>query len=59
MSTIIARTYSGAIDLWHGVPNLKDAVIINVKYDESEYATSLIIKDVKGIIHTIIIRDMN
>lgn len=55
MSNIIARTYMGARNLYHGIPNLKDAIIIDVIYEEEEYITTLILKDIKGQEHKITI----
>lgn len=55
MSNIIARTYMGARDLYHGIPNLKDAVIIDVIYEEEEYRTTLILRDISGQEHQITI----
>lgn len=57
MSVIIARTYSGAIDLYHGIPNLLNATIENITYDntDSDYVTTLVIKDINGNIHRIMI----
>ena len=61
MAYIIARTYSGAMDLYHGIPNLLNATIVDVEYDNShrDYRTTLIIKDVKGNLHRIEIADGN
>ena len=57
MSTIITRTYSGAIDLYHGIPNLLNATIEDITYDntDSDYVTTLVIKDTKGNLHRIMI----
>lgn len=62
MTHIIARTHMGARDLFHGVPNLKWATIIEVVHPQSpvagtspEFGTTLIIKDTKGQIHKITI----
>lgn len=45
----------GARDLYHGIPNLKDAVIIDVIYEEEEYRTTLILRDISGQEHQITI----
>lgn len=57
MSYIVARTYSGGRDLNLGVPDLKDAKIIDVNYREtnSDYETELVIECTKGFIHKIMI----
>lgn len=61
MSYIIARTYSGVIDLYHGIPDLLNATVENVEYDNShgDYRTTLVIKDIKGNLHRIEIADAN
>jgi hypothetical protein len=57
MSSIITRTYFGARDLYHGIPDLKNSTVIDVIYEKDfeDYRTTLIFKDVKGIEHTITI----
>ena len=59
MSNIIARTYSGAIDLYHGMPNLLNSTIEDVTYDDThdDHRTTLVIRDVKGILHNITIAE--
>jgi hypothetical protein len=54
---IIARTYCGVIDLYHGIPDLLNATIENVEYDNSneEYKTILTLRDFKGNLHNITI----
>ena len=55
MAYIITRTYSGGIDLFHGLPDLLNATVEDVLYDNSnkEYKTTLVLKDVKGNLHSI------
>jgi len=61
MSNILARCYYGAQDLYHGIPELKDAVIIDVirDADSKDYRTTLVLKDVHGTIHHITIAQAN
>jgi hypothetical protein len=61
MSVIITRTYSGAIDLYHGIPNLLNATVEEVTYnnEHGEYETTLVLKDINGKLHSIIIADAN
>ena len=58
---VIARTYSGAIDLYQGTPDLLKASVVDVEYDNSyrDYRTTLVLKDVKGNLHRIEIADCN
>lgn len=61
MAYIIARTYSGAIDLYHGIPNLLNSIVVDVEYDNlhGEYRTTLVLKDIKGNLHKIEIANGN
>jgi hypothetical protein len=61
MSRIITRTYSGAIDLYHGLPDLLNAIVIDVDYDNrnEDHMTTLVFKDVKGNEHRISIAEEN
>lgn len=54
---IIARAYSGAIDLYHGIPDLLNAIVEDVEYDNTneEYKTILTLKDANGNLHKITI----
>ena len=54
---IIARTYIGAIDLYSGVPDLEDGVVVAVvpHPDSTDYRTDIVIRDKKGNHHTITI----
>jgi hypothetical protein len=58
LSNIITRSYSGARDLYNGIPNLKNSTVVDVIYekDSEDYKTILIFKDVKGNEHSIIIK---
>lgn len=57
MSTIIARTYSGAIDLYHGIPNLLNATVVDIEYGDSEECeTILVLKGVNDNLHRITIK---
>lgn len=57
MSIIITRTNVGAIDLYNGIPNLKNAMVENIIYDDTyeDYRTILVLRDVSGNQHRIII----
>ena len=57
MSYLIARTYNGGKDLYHGVPDLMNGKIINVVSSKTndDYVTELEIQSVNGNIHTIAI----
>ncbi|NFH01307.1 hypothetical protein FC831_13650 [Clostridium botulinum] len=54
---IIGRCYSGVCDLYHGVPNLKDAKITRVESNikNNEYEVVLYITDKDSINHKIIL----
>lgn len=57
MNNIVARTYSGGIDLYHGLPDLLDAKVVDVQYNHSDgdYQTTLVLEDSKGKLHQIMI----
>lgn len=57
MSSIIARTYCGGKDLFHGIPDLVGAVVIEVVTEPitDEYRTKIVLKDKRGKLHEIII----
>lgn len=57
MTRIKAYAHIGAYDLYHGLPNLKDAKIIDVNYglDRTECSTILTIQDKEGNMHEITI----
>ena len=58
MSTIIARTYSGARDLYFDLPDLLNATVEEVTHKDNtnkDYETELMLKDTKGNLHRIII----
>jgi hypothetical protein len=61
MSRVIARTYCGAIDLYHGLPDLLSATVIDVDYDNrnEDHMTTLVFKDTKGNEHRISIAEAN
>lgn len=58
MTNIIARTYMGARDLFHGYPDLTGAEVVQtiIHEDAEDYTTTLVLRDVKGIEHKLIIK---
>lgn len=42
MQVIIARTYAGAVDLYHGVPDLEKAEFQGVEYVEDGTKTTVL-----------------
>jgi hypothetical protein len=59
MAYIIARASSGAIDLYHGIPNLQGAKVVNIEYDDKDgdLCTTLVFKDIMGKEHKIAIAE--
>lgn len=57
MSHIIARCYTGAIDLYHGIPDLLGAKIVDIQYNryDDDYQTTLILENEDGKTHQITI----
>lgn len=55
---MIARTYAGAINLYHGVPSLEGATVVKVIHepDSKEYSTKLVLRTPSGEEHTITIK---
>jgi len=43
---MIARSWFGAQDLYYGVPDLQDAVVVNVvrEQDVDDYATTIVLR---------------
>jgi hypothetical protein len=58
LSHIVARAIMGVRDLYHGCPCLKGAKISNVVTEETEddLIVTLILRDVKGVEHSIAIK---
>lgn len=50
---IICRTYMGAMDLYHGVPDLKGAVVEDVIYTDVPNETDLVLRRTNGETFTI------
>ena len=58
MATIIARSHFGARDLFHGILDLREAIVVNVFMDQTraDYSTVIVLKGKDGEEHKIIIR---
>lgn len=57
MSDLFTRSYIGGKDLYFGIPDLKDAKIIDVINSKTcdDYVTELVIEGVNGKVHKIIV----